>query len=60
MEYKEKQENLEKNKDIQRRRIKSLKDNLEEFNEEIASLAANTQRSIRKLTKQDVKINIKD
>ncbi len=60
MEFKDKQEILEKNRDIQRRRINSLKDNLEELNEEIASLAANTQRNVRKLTKQDVKINIKD
>lgn len=60
MEFKEKQENLVKNRDIQRRRINSLKDNLEELNENIARLAAKTQRNVRKLTKQDVKINIKD
>jgi chromosome segregation ATPase len=60
MGLKDKKENLEKNKDIQRRRINSLKDNLEELNKEIAKLAANTQRNVRRLTKQDVKINIKD
>jgi len=60
MEFKDKQESLEKNKDIQKRRISNMKDNLENLNEEIASLAANTQRKVRKLTNQDVKINIKE
>jgi len=58
MKFKDKQENLEKNKDIQRRRINSIKDNLEDLNEEIKSLALNTQRNIRRLTNQDIKISI--
>ncbi|MBK5112429.1 MAG: hypothetical protein KGD59_06930 [Candidatus Heimdallarchaeota archaeon] len=58
MGFKEKQENLEKNKGIQQRRVNNLKERLENLNEDIASFAANIQRKIRRLTNQDVKINI--
>ncbi len=59
-EYKEAQESLEKNENRRRRRIRDLESSLQELNEEIASLAGETQRQVRKLTNQDVKINIKD
>ncbi len=59
-EIEEKQGNLEKEKDRKRRRMNDLKDNLELINKEIADIAADTQRNVRKLTNQDVKINIKD
>ena len=59
-EYKEAQGSLEKNENRKRRRIRDLENSLQELNEEIASLAGQTQRQVRKLTNQDVKINIKD
>ena len=59
-EIEEKQENLEKEKDRKRRRMNDLKSNLEMINKEIVDLAADTQRNVRRLTNQDVKINIKD
>lgn len=59
-EYKEAQEVLEKNENRKRRTIRDLESSLQELNEDIASLAGETQREVRKLTNQDVKINIKD
>ncbi len=59
-EFQHKQDTIEKNKDRARRRIKDLEDLLESLNAEIVNLAAETQRNVRKLTKQDVKINIKE
>lgn len=59
-EYKEAQEALEKNENRNQRRIHDLENSLLELNEDIASLAGETQREVRKLTNQDVKINIKD
>ena len=59
-EFKNKKEELQKDEDRKQRRIRDLKNNLEELNEEIVNLSAETQRQIRKLTNQDVKINIKE
>ena len=59
-EYKEQQENLQKNEERKQRTIRDLEENLKDLNEEIASLAGETQRQVRKLTNQDVKINIKE
>ncbi len=59
-EFKEAQEALEKNENRQQRRIRELDNSLQELNKDIASLAAETQREVRKLTNQDIKINIKD
>jgi hypothetical protein len=59
-EIEEKQDNLEKEKDRKRRRMKDLKSNLKTINDEIVDLAADTQRNVRKLTDQNVKINIKE
>ncbi len=55
-----KREAVEKDKLIVERRLKELQNQLESINNEIASLAAQIQRKVRKLTSQDVKINIKD
>ncbi|MHA1156928.1 MAG: hypothetical protein ACTSQK_12545 [Candidatus Heimdallarchaeota archaeon] len=59
-EYKEAQQALKKNENRKRRTIRDLENSLQELNEEVASLAGETQRQVRKLTNQDVKINIKD
>ncbi|NHJ86112.1 MAG: hypothetical protein FK734_11670 [Asgard group archaeon] len=59
-EFKEQQENMEKEMDRKNRRIKDLEEELEKLNKEIVDLAADTQRNVRKLTGQDVKINIKE
>ncbi|NHK32241.1 MAG: hypothetical protein FK730_12870 [Asgard group archaeon] len=56
----EKQDNLEKEKDRKRRRMNDLKNNLKTINDEIVDLAAETQRNVRRLTNQNVKINIKE
>ncbi|NHJ49194.1 MAG: hypothetical protein FK733_15505 [Asgard group archaeon] len=53
-----KQEELEKETDRKRRRKSDLEEKLDAINKEIVDLAADTQRKIRKLTNQDVKINI--
>lgn len=59
-ELESKQQDLSKNEDRKRRQIRDLEDQLEDLNDEIVKLAASTQRKIRDLTKQDVKINIKE
>lgn len=59
-EYQEKQEELQKEEERKERRIRDLKDSLKEINKEIANLAAETQREVKRLTNQDVKINIKE
>jgi len=51
---------VEKEKQIVERRLNDLKEQLEGINTEIANLAAQIQRKIRRLTSQDVKINIKE
>ena len=58
--FKEKQEELIKSQARKNRAIKDLKNKLEELNNDIVNYAAETQRQIRKLTNQDVKINIKE
>jgi peptidoglycan hydrolase CwlO-like protein len=59
-EIEEKQDNLTKEKDRKRRRMNDLKSNLKTINDEIVDIAADTQRNVRKLTNQNVKINIKE
>ena len=59
-EFKDKKEELEKDEERKQRRIRDLKNDLEDLNEEIINLSAETQRQVRKLTNQDVKINIKE
>jgi len=59
-ELENKQENLSKNEDRKKRQIRDLEVELEELNDDIIKLAAKTQRKVRKLTNQDVKINIKE
>jgi hypothetical protein len=56
----QKQEELAKNEDRKNRQIKDLEEQLKDLNDEIVKLAAETQRKVRKLTNQDVKINIKE
>ncbi len=58
--FEAKQEEFEKSKYRKERSINDLKDKLNELNEYIVSLAAEIQRNVRRLTNQDVKINIKD
>jgi len=55
-----KHEELAKKEERKQRRIKDLEDQLEELNADTVKLAANTQRKVKKLTNQDVKINIKE
>jgi chromosome segregation ATPase len=57
-EIKNQQEQLEKNEDRKRRQIKDLERQLQDLNDNIAKLAAKTQKEIRRITDQDVKINI--
>jgi len=59
-EFQHKHDTIEKNKDRVRRRINDLEALLESLNNEIVDLAAETQRNVKKLSKQDVKINIKE
>ncbi|MBN1329487.1 MAG: hypothetical protein JXA54_08435 [Candidatus Heimdallarchaeota archaeon] len=59
-EFQHKFDTIEKNRDRIRRRINDLEAQLESLNDEIVNFAAETQRNVRKLTKQDVKINIKE
>ncbi|MHA1213636.1 MAG: hypothetical protein ACTSSH_14410 [Candidatus Heimdallarchaeota archaeon] len=59
-EFNEKRNSIEKSKDRMRRNINDLEHRLEMINSNIAEIAAETQRNVRRLTKQDVKINIKE
>ncbi|MBD3192666.1 MAG: hypothetical protein GF308_18640 [Candidatus Heimdallarchaeota archaeon] len=58
--YQEKIEDLQKADNRKRRRIRDLEEELENLNEEIIQLAGNVQRKVRKLTEQDVKIDLKE
>ena len=55
-----KQEDLGKKEERKNRQIRDLEDKLEELNNGIVKLASGTQRKVRKLTNQNVKINIKE
>ena len=59
-ELERKQEELTKKEERKNRQVRDLEVKLEELNDEIVKLASNTQRKVRKLTNQDVKINIKE